>query len=96
MRTIFAALALLLATAAGAAHAAEDQVKLKDGPGKDALAANCSGCHSLDYPVMNSPFLDEKGWTAEVNKMIKAFGAPVNQADVPAIIAYLTQNYGKK
>ena len=78
------------------ARAGEEQVKLQDGPGMDAVARNCVGCHSLDYPVMNSPFLDQKGWDAEVAKMMKAYGAPVAQADVPAIVQYLSAHYGKK
>ena len=44
---------------------------------------------------LNSPFLDRKGWEAEVGKMIKAFGAPVKAEDVPAIVDYLAKNYGK-
>ena len=95
MRSAFIALGLLAALA-GAAKAGEDSIKLKDGAGKDAVEANCLGCHSLDYIQMNSPFLDEKGWQAEVTKMAKAFGAPINEGDVPAIVAYLSQNYGKK
>ena len=52
------------------AFAGEDDVRLKDAPGKELVAANCSMCHSLDYIQMNSPFLDRKGWEASVNKMI--------------------------
>jgi len=89
-------LSAAFAVAAIAAYAGEDAFKLKDGPGRDVVENNCAGCHSLDYPAMNSPFLDQKGWEAEVNKMIKAYGAPVNEADIPQIIAYLTQNYGKQ
>ncbi|HLI13968.1 MAG TPA: cytochrome c [Alphaproteobacteria bacterium] len=81
---------------AASAWAGEDAVKLKDGPGKDLVQSACVGCHSLDYPITNSPFLDQKGWEAEVNKMIKAYGCPVNAEDVPKIIAYLAANYGKK
>lgn len=95
MRATFIACGLL-AMAAALAYAGEDTVKLKEAPGRDAVEANCIGCHSLDYIPMNSPFLDEKGWQAEVTKMAKAFGAPVIEADVPKIIAYLAQNYGKK
>ncbi|MFI5021105.1 MAG: cytochrome c [Alphaproteobacteria bacterium] len=95
MRVILIAFGLL-AAAAASTEAGEDAVKLKDGAGKQAVEANCLGCHSLDYIQMNSPFLDEKGWQAEVAKMAKAYGAPLNQADVPAIAAYLAQNYGKK
>ena len=95
MRSTLLALALLAAAAVGA-EAGEDAFKLKEGAGKPAVEANCLGCHSLDYIPMNSPFLDAKGWQAEVTKMTKAYGAPLNEADVPAIVAYLAQNYGKK
>jgi hypothetical protein len=59
------------------------------------VAANCSMCHSLDYIQMNSPFLDRKGWEASVNKMIRAMGAPVAEADVQKIVDYLASQYGK-
>jgi sulfite dehydrogenase (cytochrome) subunit B len=94
MRVLLLTLDLLGPSAA--AYVGEDAIKLKTAPGLDVVEANCIGCHSLDYPVMNSPFLDEKGWTAEVTKMIKAYGAPVSEADVPKIIAYLSANYGKR
>ena len=45
---------------------------------------------------MNSPFLDRKGWEAEVNKMVKAFGAPMEPEEVTRIVDYLATNYGKK
>ena len=79
----------------GTAPADEAQVVLKDGPGRDVVAANCSMCHSLDYIPMNSVFLDRKGWEGSVNKMIKAMGAPIKSEDVPVIVYYLTRNYGK-
>jgi uncharacterized protein (DUF697 family) len=43
---------------------------------------------------MNSPFLNAAGWTATVTKMIKAFGAPIDDADAKAIVEYLAKNYG--
>ena len=43
---------------------------------------------------MNSPFLNAAGWNAEVGKMIKAFGAPISDADAKDIAAYLAANYG--
>ena len=79
-----------------AADAGEKPVVLKPGPGLDKVEGNCGGCHSLDYIPMNSPFLDAAGWKAEVTKMIKAFGAPINDADVEAIVDYLTKNYGTR
>lgn len=86
-----AALALVLSAAV---HADETTITLKDGPGRDAVMNNCAACHSLDYIQMNSPFPDRKLWEAEVTKMIKVFGAPVDEADAKAIIDYLSRNYG--
>jgi hypothetical protein len=77
------------------ALAGESDIHLKDGPGKQLVEANCSMCHSLDYIPMNSPFLDRKGWEGSVNKMIKAMGAPIPEADVQKIVAYLAAQYGK-
>lgn len=93
-RSIFVALASA-AMLAGSALAQEDKLQLKPGPGLQTLADNCAACHSLDYPQMNSPFLDKKGWEAEVTKMVKAFGAPVTPEDQAKIIDYLAANYGK-
>ncbi len=84
--------ALFIATPA---LADESKVMLKDGNNKDLVQANCVMCHSLDYIQLNSVFQDRKGWEATVNKMIKAMGAPIAQDDVPKIVDYLTQNYGK-
>ena len=86
--------AAILLAAAATAFAQESKVQLKDAPGKDKTM-QCFACHSADYIQMNSRFLDRAGWTAEVNKMINAFGAPIAKDDVPAIVEYLTQNYGK-
>jgi len=84
-------IALLLSTPA---LAQEEKVALKDAPGRDK-AMQCLACHSLDYIQMNSRFLDKNGWTASVNKMINAFGAPIQKEDVDAIATYLSENYGK-
>ena len=92
MRNILGALALLVAAQGAAAQ--EDKVVLKDGPGREKTQV-CVACHSLDYIPMNSRFLDKGGWTATVNKMINAFGAPIPKEDVEAIASYLATNYGK-
>ena len=88
-------LGLLLALFAAPALAQEEKIVLKDAPGRDK-AMQCAACHSLDYIPMNSAFLDKAGWTASVNKMINAFGAPIGKEDVDAIASYLAENYGKK
>lgn len=84
-----------LALAAGIVVAQERRVELKDGPGRAQVEANCASCHSLDYVVMNSVFLDRNGWDGSVTKMIRVFGAPINAEDAKAIVDYLNANYGK-
>jgi len=91
MRTILA----LFLFAAVPALAQESQLRLRDGPGRQLVEANCVMCHSLDYIPMNSPFLDRKGWEASVNKMIKVMGAPIAEADGQKIADYLAGQYGK-
>jgi sulfite dehydrogenase (cytochrome) subunit B len=84
-------LAGLLATPA---FAEEKPVALKKAPGIEKVEANCGACHSLDYIVMNSPFLNAALWDAEVAKMINAFGAPIDATDAKVIADYLKANYG--
>jgi cytochrome c5 len=91
MRTMIA----LLLIAAAPALAQESQLRLRDGPGRQLVEANCVMCHSLDYIPMNSPFLDRKGWEASVNKMIKVMGAPIAEPDAQKIVDYLAGQYGK-
>jgi mono/diheme cytochrome c family protein len=93
MRTL--TICALLAAASSAA-ASEREVRLKDGPGKDLVLANCSVCHSVDYVPLNSPFLDRKGWQASVDKMVKVMGAPISPEDAKLIVDYLDAQYGKK
>ena len=92
MRTCIIALAALALALPAAAQ--ERPVELKKAPGLDKVEANCSGCHSLDYIPMNSPFPNAALWDAEVTKMIKAFGAPIGEADAKIIADYLKKNYG--
>jgi mono/diheme cytochrome c family protein len=87
---ILAFLASLAATSA----LAEEQTALKLAPGRDKVEAHCAVCHSLDYIVMNSPFLTPAQWRAEVTKMIEAFKAPIDAADAQQITDYLSAHYG--
>jgi mono/diheme cytochrome c family protein len=91
---VFAALVSFTAVAAVPAPADETAIELKPGPGLDKVQGNCGACHSLDYIPMNSPFLNNAGWNAEVTKMIKAMGAPISDDDARAIADYLSKNYG--
>ena len=83
-----------LAAAVAGAQADESKVELKPGPGRDQVMGYCVMCHSLDYIQGNSPFMTRQVWEAEVQKMIKAYGAQVPAEDVPKIVDYLTTNYG--
>lgn len=92
MRTL--TIAIVTATLALPAFADEASITLKKAPGLDKVQANCGTCHSLDYIQMNSPFMNPATWDAEVTKMIKAYGAPISDADAAAIKEYLKANYG--
>jgi mono/diheme cytochrome c family protein len=92
MRTILIALAAVILAVPAVAE--EKLINLKKAPGLDKVEGNCGACHSLDYIQMNSPYPNAALWDAEVTKMIKAFGAPINEADAKAIKEYLSKNYG--
>jgi mono/diheme cytochrome c family protein len=73
----------------------EEIAAFKPGPNLDVAQANCSGCHSADY-ISTQP-RDQKSktdfWQAEVTKMIKLYGAPIDQADIGKIVEYLAATY---
>jgi len=85
----------VIALLAGAAVAQERRIEFRQGAGLQTFQAQCATCHSLDYVVLNSPFLDRAGWDAEVKKMVNAFGAPISAEDQKTIVEYLAANYGK-
>jgi len=66
---------------------------LKPGPGGDLAQQKCALCHSTDYIVTQPPG-DQKQWDGVVTKMIKVFGAPVNEQDAKTIVEYLAKQYG--
>jgi mono/diheme cytochrome c family protein len=73
----------------------DETAQFKPGPNLETVQANCSGCHSADY-IRTQPRGQKFGkdfWAAEVNKMIQAYGAPIDQADVGKIVEYLATTY---
>ncbi len=88
-------LILLLAFVIATATAGENQIFLKERPGKNLVATQCATCHSLDYITQHAPILDRTGWEKTVGKMINSMGAPINDVDKQIIIDYLAQHYGK-
>ena len=93
-----AALALLLATPAVAASYTlpDETASLAPGPNLDLVQQNCAACHSADYVSTQPRALKDPQafWRAEVAKMQKVYGAPIAEADIPAIVDYLAQSYG--
>ena len=63
------------------------------GPNKDIYLANCVTCHSQLYVLTQPPFT-RKVWTAEVDKMKKSYGAPIDDANMPKIVDYLVAVHG--
>ncbi len=100
-RTVFLAVSLGLVAAMGSALAApvnyktpDEVAAFKPGPGLEVVKGNCSACHSADYIKTQPPMKDRKGfWQAEVTKMIKVYGAPIDDADVGKIVDYLAATY---
>ena len=102
-RSLFLALVTLSAGAAlVAVHAKpisyalpEDKSAFKPGPNLDVVQGNCGSCHSADYVLTQpqGPTFKKAFWEAEVTKMIKVYGAPIDEKDVPKIVEYLTATY---
>jgi hypothetical protein len=72
-----------------------DSDRMFQGAGADAINNNCLACHSAEM-VLNQPDLSRQAWTAEVDKMINAYKAPVAPEDVGAIVDYLARVKGAK
>jgi hypothetical protein len=73
----------------------EETAAFRPGPNLEAAQNNCTACHSADY--INSQPRGQKPrkdfWQAEVTKMIKVYGAPIDDADVGKIVDYLAATY---
>jgi sulfite dehydrogenase (cytochrome) subunit B len=72
-----------------------ETAEFKPGPGVEVVKQNCTACHSADY-IATQPRGAEFGqdfWRAEVTKMIKAYGAPIADADIDKIVVYLSTTY---
>jgi mono/diheme cytochrome c family protein len=68
---------------------------LPPGPYQDVFATQCVICHSPRY-VINQPAFPRKTWTAEVHKMVKAYGAPIDPQQEREIVDYLVAWHGKE
>ena len=99
---VLIAIAAVAALSLGAAIAAPVAYKLpnetatfKPGPNLEVVKNNCTACHSVDYiqTQPRGPKFKKDFWQAEVTKMIKVYGAPIDDADVPKIVEYLAATY---
>jgi len=101
-RSLLFTLAALVGAGLASVHATpvsyalpEETAAFKPGPNLEAAQANCAACHSADY-ISTQP-RDQKPrkdfWQAEVTKMIKVYGAPIDDADVSKIVDYLAATY---
>jgi mono/diheme cytochrome c family protein len=70
---------------------------LAPGPNRDLAQGICATCHSLDYITTQPRSLPDMRafWTAEVAKMRKPYGAPIDDAQAAKIVDYLAAAYGK-
>jgi mono/diheme cytochrome c family protein len=71
----------------------DETAALRPGPGVEAAQNACLACHSADYVTTQPPGMGATFWEAEVQKMIKAFGAPISQTEAKAISDYLSRTY---
>lgn len=73
----------------------EETAAFKPGPNLEVVQGNCGSCHSSDYIATQpqGPKFKKDFWQAEVTKMINVYGAPIDAADVPKIVDYLSANY---
>jgi len=65
-------------------------------PGYAKAQANCVACHSAEYMVYQPPNAPRPYWDAMVKRMKMVFNAPVDDADMPAIVDYLVKTYGNE
>jgi mono/diheme cytochrome c family protein len=75
-----------------------DAVQLKASalPGYAKAQANCVACHSAEYMLYQPPSVARPYWEAMVKRMKQVFNAPIDDADMPAIVDYLVKTYGNE
>lgn len=92
-------MALALAGACGVlrvAGAGEEDIRLKDGPGRDLTIGRCILCHSLEYIPSNAPAMNRAAWQKTIQKMKERFGAPLTDDEAKQILEYLDGGYSGK
>lgn len=62
--------------------------------GYELVQRNCMTCHSAQYVASQPTTSSRTYWDATVKKMKKPFGATFDDAEIPAMVDYLTKTYG--
>jgi mono/diheme cytochrome c family protein len=65
-------------------------------PGYAKAQSNCVACHSAEYMLYQPPTAPRAYWEAMVTRMKVVFKAPIDDADMPAIVDYLVKTYGNE
>ena len=89
---VFAALFLGVTQAKSvppAYKAPDETAMLPPGPNAKVAEQYCGVCHSYEYILTQPRGSGRDFWQGAVTKMIKVFGAPIQEADANAIIDYL-------
>lgn len=72
----------------------EPQFVPSDLPGYSKARASCMTCHSADYILYQPNTAARPYWEAMVKRMKVVFNAPIDDADMPDIVDYLSRTYG--
>lgn len=69
-----------------------ETARLPKGPNLELATARCVICHSADYITTQPRRLKDPDafWRAEITKMKKVYGAPIEDEEAGKILAYLT------
>lgn len=66
----------------------DDPLDLPDGPGRDAVIANCTACHSPST-MLQQPKVSREKWESQVKKMVEIYKAPIDPDAIPQIVDYM-------
>ncbi len=72
------------------------QLRASPLPGYAKAQANCTACHSAEYMLYQPPNAARPYWEAMTKRMKAVFKAPLNDADIPDIVDYLSATYGNQ
>lgn len=66
-----------------------DAATFPAGPHAQTVNAQCTSCHSAAM-VLSQPALSADQWKATVTKMREVYHAPLEESEIPEVLAYLT------